>query len=69
MFDDLLSISEKTENVKLDAGGKPSTWFPPERLVEHIVRPSTEFKPEKQEAPEFSIRGAGKCRKSTRGAS
>ena len=21
---------------KLDAGGKPSTWFPPGRLVEHI---------------------------------
>ena len=23
--------------VKLDAGGKPSTWFPPGRLVEHII--------------------------------
>ena len=23
-------------NQKLDAGGKPSTWFPPGRLVEHI---------------------------------
>ena len=22
---------------KLEAGGKPSTWFPPGRLVEHIV--------------------------------
>ena len=22
---------------KLDAGGKPSTWFPPEKLVEHII--------------------------------
>ena len=22
--------------LKLDAGGKPSTWFPPGRLVEHI---------------------------------
>ena len=21
---------------KLEAGGKPSTWLPPERLVEHI---------------------------------
>ena len=21
---------------RLDAGGKPSTWFPPGRLVEHI---------------------------------
>ena len=22
--------------TKLEAGGKPSTWFPPEGLVEHI---------------------------------
>ena len=22
--------------LELDAGGKPSTWFPPGRLVEHI---------------------------------
>ena len=23
-------------SLKLDAGGKPSTWFPPEGHVEHI---------------------------------
>ena len=23
--------------MKLEAGGKPSTWLPPERLVEHMI--------------------------------
>ena len=25
-------------NVRLDAGGKPSTWFPPGGHVEHILK-------------------------------
>ena len=28
--------SNYRRQVRLDAGGKPSTWFPPGRLVEHI---------------------------------
>ena len=30
---DLMSYTKKND-LKLDAGGKPSTWFPPERLIE-----------------------------------
>ena len=35
---------KQRQNPKLDAGGKPSTWFPPGTLVEHInnkKRPTT----------------------------
>ena len=27
----------RPKKIKLEAGGKPSTRFPPERLVEHII--------------------------------
>ena len=48
---ELTSVNEPTEIVEqhappkdsqlvreLEAGGKPSTWFPPGRLVEHIYK-------------------------------
>ena len=28
---------------ELDAGGKPSTWFPPGRLVEHISKTKRKY--------------------------
>ena len=31
-----LDFHKMSADAKLDAGGKPSTWFPPGRLVEHI---------------------------------
>ena len=28
---------------EFQAGGKPSTWLPPERLVEHLFTPKTSY--------------------------
>jgi len=38
LSDSILTEILEVHFEKLDAGGKPSTWFPPGRLVEHIER-------------------------------
>ena len=35
--------SKYCKHEKLEAGGKPSTWFPPEWLVEHIFNKISHF--------------------------
>ena len=40
----MVVISDKmSEFKKLEAGGKPSTWFPPGGLVELIIKPKEAF--------------------------
>ena len=36
-------VLAKVMDSRLDAGGKPSTWFPPGRLVEHISKTKRKY--------------------------
>ena len=40
LAESVLSKNSKRECFELEAGGKPSTWFPPGRLVELIIKPN-----------------------------